>query len=169
MFSTSFKDLNEAIPEGIYETAISDVEDDGTKIIVSIEIRKDIPQDCQGRTLSHWMYRLREPKPIDQAVGGYSYNQLMRLGKAARLQEGKSYNSLSEYLADLVGHAVQVELHNEEYNGKKYLKVKYWNESTAPALSYRPDPPKPRQTQAATAYSQPTVQTAPAASELPWM
>lgn len=167
MFSTSFKDLNDAIPEGIYEAVIAGVEDDGTKIVFSLEIRKDIPQDCQGRTLSHWMYRLREPKPVDEAVGGYSYNQLMRIGKAAHLAEGKNYNSLGEYLADLVGHAVQLELHYEEYNGKKYLKVKYWNESTAPALSYRPEAPKPRTTPAPAARPQ-TTGGQVAASELPW-
>lgn len=145
MFATNFKELNDTIPAGIYEAAISGVEDDGTKIVIELEIRKDIPQDCAGRTLSHWMYKLREPKEIDQAVGGYSYNQLMRLGKAARLPEGKSYGSLSEYLADLVGKAVQVELWYEEYNSKKYLKVKYWNESNAPALTYHPAPREARQ------------------------
>lgn len=145
MFATNFKELNDTIPAGIYEAAISGVEDDGTKIVIGLEIRKDVPQDYAGRTLSHWMYKLREPKEIDQAVGGYSYNQLMRLGKAARLPEGKSYGSLSEYLADLVGKAVQVELWHEEYNGKKYLKVKYWNESNAHALTYCPAPREARQ------------------------
>lgn len=145
MFATNFKELNDTIPAGIYEAAISGVEDDGTKIVIGLEIRKDLQQPCAGRTLSHWMYKLREPKELDQAVGGYSYSQLMRLGKAARLPEGKSYGSLSEYLADLVGKAVQVELWYEEYNGKKYLKVKYWNESDAPALTYRPAPREARQ------------------------
>lgn len=171
MFKADFKELNDAIPAGIYEAAISGVEDDGTKIVIGLEIRKDLQQPCAGRTLSHWMFRLHEPKEIDKVVGGYSYNQLMRLGKAARLPEGKSYGSLSEYLADLVGKAVQVELRYEEWSGKKYLRVRYWNESKAPALTYSPEPRQGRfQAGGASQSSSQNVSGAPSwlADELPW-
>lgn len=167
MFATNFKEVNENIPAGIYEAAISQVEEDGTKIVVKLEIRKDIEQDCAGRTFTHWMYKLREPKELDLAVGGYSFNQLMRIGKAARLPEGKNYASLGEYLADLVGKAVQVELYYDLYKGKDYLKVKYWNESTAPALTYRPVPPQSRQTQPTPQSVGSAPQQTPAA-KLPW-
>lgn len=167
MFATNFKELNDNIPEGIYEAAISQVEEDGTKIVVKLEIRKDIKQDCAGRTFTHWMYKLREPKELDLAVGGYSFNQLMRIGKAARLPEGKNYASLGEYLADLVGKAVQVELYYDLYKGKDYLKVKYWNESTAQPLTYRPVPPQSRQTQPTHQSVGSAPQQTPAA-KLPW-
>ena len=144
MFKAEFKELKEIIPAGIYEAAISGVEDDGTKIVIGLEIRKDLQQPCAGRSFSQWMYKLHEPKEIDKVVGGYSYNQLMRIGKAAGLPEGKSYGSLSEYLADLAGKAVQVELRYEEWSGKKYLRVRYWNESKAPALTYSPEPRQER-------------------------
>lgn len=167
MFATNFKEVNENIPAGIYEAAISQVEEDGTKIVIKLEIRKDISQACAGRTFTHWMYKLREPKELDLAVGGYSFNQLMRIGKAARLPEGKNYASLGEYLADLVGKAVQVELYYDLYKGKDYLKVKYWNESTAPALTYRPVPPQSRQTQPTPQSVGSAPQQTPAA-KLPW-
>lgn len=172
MFATNFKEVNENIPAGIYEAAISQVEEDGTKIVIKLEIRKDIEQDCAGRTFTHWMYKLREPKELDLAVGGYSFNQLMRIGKAARLPEGKSYEALGDYLTDLAGRAVQVELYYDEYKGKNYLKVKYWNESTAPALSYRPEAPQSNQNQAP--FVQQSNQTASYqpnranANKLPW-
>lgn len=174
MFKADFKELKEIIPAGIYEAAVSGAEDDGTKIVIGLEIRKDLQQPCAGRTFSHWMYKLHEPKEIDKVVGGYSYNQLMRIGKAARLPEGKSYGSLSEYLADLAGRAVQVELWYEEWSGKKYLRVRYWNESEAPELSYQPEP-RPRQegfqvSDGATKSSTQNVSGAPSwrSDELPW-
>ena len=165
MFKAEFKELKEIIPAGVYEAAISGVEDDGTKIVIGLEIRKDLQQPCAGRTFSHWMYKLREPKEIDKVVGGYSYNQLMRIGKAAGLPEGKSYGSLSEYLADLAGRAVQVELWYEEWSGKKYLRVRYWNESEAPELSYQPEP---RQEGFQVSASASAPQSRERSDELPW-
>ena len=171
MFKADFKELNDTIPAGVYEAAISGVENDGTKIVIGLEIRKDLQQVCAGRTFSHWMYKLREPKEIDKVVGGYSYSQLMRIGKAAGLPEGKSYGSLSEYLADLVFKAVQVELWYEEWSGRKYLRVRYWNESEAPELTYQPEP---RQEGfqvsggAGTAPVQSAPQSRERSDELPW-
>ena len=169
MFKADFKELNDAIPAGVYEAAISGVENDGTKIVIGLEIRKDLQQDCAGRTFSHWMYKLREPKEIDKVVGGYSYNQLMRIGKAAGLPEGKSYGSLSEYLADLVFKAVQVELWYEEWSGRKYLRVRYWNESEAPELSYQPEPRQEGfQVSGGASASASAPQSRERSDELPW-
>ena len=172
MFATNFKEINDNIPAGTYEAVILSTGEDSMSITIKLEIRKDVDQDCAGRRLSHWIHKSREPKELDMAVGGYSFNQLMRIGKAARLPEGKSYEALGDYLTDLAGRAVQVELYYDEYKGKNYLKVKYWNESTAPALSYRPEAPQSNQNQAP--FVQQSNQTASYqpnranANKLPW-
>ena len=98
----------------------------------------------------------------------------MRIAKAAALPEGKNYQSLGEMLADLAGKAVQLELYHELYNGKKYLKVKYWNPSEAGPLTYVPEPPQPRQsagntsTVNNTAQAQNTQSGGIPGSALPW-
>lgn len=174
MFNLSYQDLNDIIPEGKYEAAITRAAEDHGCIVINCEIRKDVQQDCAGRTLTHWMYKLREPKELDAAVGGYSFSQVMRIAKAAALPEGKNYQSLGEMLADLAGKAVQLELYHELYNGKKYLKVKYWNPSEVGPLTYVPEPPQPRQTAGAantaknTAPAQNTQSGGIPGSALPW-
>lgn len=57
----------------------------------------------QGRGFTHWMHKLREPGDIDKQIDSYSYSQIMRIAKSARLPEGKSYAKLADMLADLVG------------------------------------------------------------------
>lgn len=160
MFSTNYQDVNDIIPAGVYEAMITSASEDG-KITLKLEIRKDVDQDCKGCGFSHWMYKLREPSDIDKQIGNYSYSQIMRVAKSARLPEGKSYASLGDMLADLIGRAVRIELYHDEYNGKKYLKVKYWNETQVGDPTYAPA--------TATAPTSAPAQTAAAADQkLPW-
>lgn len=163
MFSTNYQDVNDIIPAGVYEAMITSASEDG-KITLKLEIRKDVEQDCKGRGFSHWMYKLREPSDIDKQIGGYSYAHVMRIAKSAHLPEGKSYASLGEMLKDLIGCPVRVELYHDEYNGNKYLKVKYWNETQAGAPTYKPTQP----TAAAAPTSAPAQAAAAADQKLPW-
>ena len=169
MFATNFKEINDNIPAGTYEAVILSAGEDGMSITIKLEIRKDVDQDCAGRRLSHWIHKSREPKELDMAVGGYSFNILMRIGKAAKLPEGKNYASLGDYLADLSDKPVQIDLFYDEYRGKKYLKVNRWNEPTVGALTYKPAPSQRYLAQTArttAAVPQPTAQTP--ADKLPW-
>ena len=150
MFSTNYQEVNDIIPAGVYEAMITSAKEDG-KITIGLEIRKDVEQDCKGRSFTHWMYKLREPGDIDKQIDSYSYSQIMRIAKSARLPEGKSYAKLADMLADLVGRAVRVELYHDDYNGKKYLKIKYWNETQVGDPTYAPSQPAAAPTQTAAA------------------
>ena len=96
MFSTNYQEVNDIIPAGVYEAMITSAKEDG-KITIGLEIRKDVEQDCKGRGFTHWMYKLREPGDIDKQIDSYSYSQIMRIAKSARLPEGKSYAELQAY------------------------------------------------------------------------
>ncbi|MCI8387046.1 MAG: DUF669 domain-containing protein [Clostridiales bacterium] len=175
MITTNYAEVNDLIPEGIYETVITAVKEDG-KITLSFEIRRDIEQECKGRTFTHWMNKVREPSQLDAAIGGYSYNAVMRIAKSAQLPEGKNYATLNELLTDLVGRAVRVELYHDTFDGRKYLKIKYWYESEAPALTYKPSAPVQRkavntvqqQSYMPQQYAPATPQTAENSKALPW-
>lgn len=160
MFSTNYQEVNDIIPAGVYEAMITSAKEDG-KITIGLEIRKDVDQDCKGRGFTHWMYKLREPGDIDKQIDSYSYSQIMRIAKSARLPEGKSYAKLADMLADLVGRAVRVELYHDDYNGKKYLKIKYWNETQVGDPTYAPT------TAATPAQATPQPQAA-RVDKLPW-
>ena len=56
----------------------------------------------------------------------------MNLSKAANLPDGKEYESLSEYCADLIDKCVRVTLKHEEYNGKMQERISYINETKFP-------------------------------------
>ncbi len=163
-FSTNYSELNDLLPEGTYEALITTASEETdqtqrTRLSFTLTIRNDVQQECQNRTMFHSMYKLKDPKPMDAQVGNYSFQMIMRIAAAAKLPENKQYNSLAELMNDMVNRPVKIDVYHDEYNGKKSVKIKYWNASDKPEIQHQ-FKQKPAQTPA-------PAQTA-ASAPLPW-
>ena len=125
-------------PEGDYEVIIKGIEEKTTRnnktgLNMKLLIRNDVPEQKFGNGfLFHTLWKRKEPTDLDNQVEGYSYGQIMNLSKAAKLPDGKEYESLSEYCADLIDKCVRVTLKHEEYNGKMQERISYINETKFP-------------------------------------
>jgi hypothetical protein len=58
-------------------------------------------------------------------VCGYGFGQVMALGKAAGLPDGKEYESLKQFCEDLLERCIRVKISHHEYNGKTSEQVDY--------------------------------------------
>lgn len=116
-------------PEGEYECIITDIKEKQTKngamgLNFSLIIRNDVPGQKFGNSyLFYTIWKKREPTASDRAVNGYNFGQLMALGNAAAMTNGKEYDTLEDYLKDLLKHCIRVTLRHEEYNGKKQERI----------------------------------------------
>lgn len=125
-------------PEGDYEVIIKGIEEKTFRtgtigLNMKLLIRNDVPEQKFGNGfLFHTFWKRKEPTELDMQVEGYSYGQIMNLGKAAKLPDGKEYESLSEYCADLIDKCVRVTLKHGEYNGKKQENITFINETKFP-------------------------------------
>lgn len=131
MFKT---DTNKAIeggtlkPEGDYEVIILKAEKTTTpnrkeKIAFRYVIRNDVDQKFKNGLIFDDIWKKREPNEDDLSVDGFNYGQLMALARAARLPDGKEYESLDAFLAELIGKPLKVHLYHDDYNDKYYEKV----------------------------------------------
>ena len=128
-------------PEGDYECMIVKAEERATKngklgLNISMVIRNDVQQAYQNGYIFHTLWKRREPTAADMQVNGYGFGQVMALGKAAKLPDGKDYPNLEAFLADLVGKPVLVTLKHEDYNGQKQERVHYLNPSAFPEVHH---------------------------------
>ena len=128
-------------PEGNYECIIVKAEERATKngklgLNISMVIRNDVPQAYQNGYIFHTLWKRREPTAADMQVNGYGFGQVMALGKAAKLPDGKDYPNLEAFLADLVGKPVLVTLRHEDYNGQKQERVSYLNPTKYPEVRH---------------------------------
>jgi len=125
-------------PEGDYECIITAVEEKTTKngktkLGVQMVIRNDIAGQKYGNAMLFYdIWKRREPTQIDMQVGGYGFSQVMSLGKAAGLPDGKDYASLKEYCEDLLNKCVIAHLEHEDYNGNTQERVKRLNPTKYP-------------------------------------
>ena len=83
-------------PEGDYEVLIVKAEERQTKngklgLNFSMVIRNDVDQAYKNGYIFHTLWKRREPTAADRQVNGYSFGQVMALGKAAQLPDGKDY------------------------------------------------------------------------------
>ena len=128
-------------PEGDYEVLIVKAEERQTKngklgLNISMVIRNDVEQSYQNGYIFHTLWKRREPTAADMQVNGYGFGQVMALGKAAKLPDGKDYPNLEAFLADLVGKPVLVTLKHEDYNGQKQERVHYLVPSEFPEVRH---------------------------------
>lgn len=125
-------------PEGDYECIITACEERTTKngktgLNLTLVIRNDVEGQKYGNAcLFYTTWKAVNPSDKDKAVNGYIYGQIMALGKAAQLPEGKEYADLNAYLADLCGKCVIAHVVHEEYNGETRERVKWLNPTKHP-------------------------------------
>lgn len=112
-------------PEGDYECIITAIEERTTNngktgLNITMVIRNDVQGQKYGNAcLFHTLWKRREPNEFDMQVNGYGFGQVMALGKAAGLPDGKDYDSLRQFCEELINKCVRVTIRHDEYNGKK--------------------------------------------------
>lgn len=165
-FSKAQEGGNSLKPEGNYEVVIDTAEVARTqsgkeKINIVYVIRNDVNQACQNGLIFDSIWKKKEPNPDDQSVDGFNFGQLMAVAGAAKLQSGKEYANLGEFLAELVGKPLLVHLYHDDYNDKMYEKIDEHSPTAHPNVKHKSKTRKP--TAAPARKSAPAP--APAASE----
>lgn len=132
---------NELKPEGDYEVIIARAEEKTAQsgkiyLNISMVIRNDVEQAYKNGWIFHSLWKRKEPTAADMQVNGYGFGQIMSLGKAAKLPDGKDYADLGEFLADLINKPVRVHLIHDEYNGTKRESVQYLNPTDFPQVNH---------------------------------
>ena len=156
---------NSIKPEGDYECLIAKVEEkeynttdsNGNKIVknklnISMIIRNDVEQNYKNGYIFDTLWKKKEPTNADLQVKGYSYGQIMALGKAAGLPDGKEYDSLEQFCGELVNKPMRVTIKHEEYNGKTQERVSWRNPTKYPTVKHTF---KQSQSSTAQTYAQP--------------
>lgn len=129
---------NNIKPEGDYECIITAIEEKTTKngktkLGVQLVIRNDIEGQKYGNAMLFYdIWKKKEPTQMDMQVGGFGFGQLMALGKAAGLPDGKDYASLKEYCEDLLNKCVIAHMEHEDYNGSTQERVRWLNPTKHP-------------------------------------
>lgn len=129
-------------PEGDYEVIIKSIEEKkfstGTKgINLKLLIRNDVPNQRFGNGfLFHTFWKRKQPTELDKQVNGYSYGQLMNLSKSANLPDGKSYETLEEFFADLVDKCIRVTVKHDDYNDKWREVITWITETKYPECKH---------------------------------
>ncbi len=141
MFETNYTNTNgsELLPKGKYEFIIKQANINATKggtlyFSVRLVVRNDVPQKYQNKNIYHaiWQKKPDRQTEDDKKVDGYSFKQLMNLCETAGLPGGKSYETLNDLGADLVGRAVQAEIIHDTYQDKTSEKVKWFSKTAYP-------------------------------------
>jgi hypothetical protein len=129
---------NNIKPEGDYECIITAIEEKTTKngktkLGVQLVIRNDIEGQKYGNAMLFYdIWKKKEPTQMDMQVGGFGFGQLMALGKAAGLPDGKDYASIKEYCEDLLNKCVIAHMEHEDYNGSTQERVRWLNPTKHP-------------------------------------
>lgn len=114
---------NSLKPEGDYECLIAKAEErdytnskgeEKTCLNISFVIRNDVEQGYKNGYIFHTLWKRRKPTENDKQVKGYGFNQVMTLGKAAGLPDGKDYDSLEQFLEELIKMPVRVTIKHGE-------------------------------------------------------
>lgn len=88
-------------PEGDYECIITAIEERTTKkgsvgLNFTLVIRNDVQGQKYGNScLFHTIWKKHEPNENDMQVEGYNFAQLMAMGKAAKLPDGKEQERIN--------------------------------------------------------------------------
>lgn len=144
-------------PEGDYECLIIDIDEYSTKngstgLNIKMVIRNDVDQAYKNGYIFHTLWKRKEPTEADNQVKGYSFGQVMALGKAAGLPDGKEYESLEQFCGELVNKPVRVTVKHGEWNGEKREEVRWFNPTKFPTIKHTF---KQSQSSTAQTYAQP--------------
>jgi len=140
-FSLDFNDTfggYEKIKNGTYEVIIDHATEGATPSGAEYtEFRMTIRNDLDQ---PHVNLKIWERVWKAKATGKYNMMMFNTIGKAAQLENGKTYNNFDELLEDYANKPVQVFVKNEtsEYKGKTYenLNVKSWNKTKFPSIQH---------------------------------
>lgn len=134
-FTVDHSQASELKPEGKYEVIVDKMKPSFTRkntpcLNLVLTIRNDVSNPAGGKLFTS-LYKKKEPTAADRAVDGYSAAQIQAWCKAARIENGRRFESLEELCAALTGALVRVQLQHEEYNGRTMERVGPWPEQTA--------------------------------------
>ncbi|HEQ4108088.1 TPA: DUF669 domain-containing protein [Streptococcus pyogenes] len=132
-FTTDFSEVKEhaEFKEQPYEMIVYDAyeavnERNGKKrVVIDYVVRNDIKQEMQN-------YHLWDEQYPNSQTGKYHIGILMGKAKALGIKEGQHYDSFEAFLNDFKGRTAKVTVKLDEYNGNKYPKVRYANQSDVP-------------------------------------
>lgn len=130
------------VPEGEYEFIITacgiSTTRGGTEYIdIQLTVRNDVAQHGCNRVVYSPIWRAKQPEPKDAACDGFMANQINRISRAADLTNGKSYGSINEWCADLVGKPLRATVYHDEYNGQTNARVRNMNKTNFPDVQHR--------------------------------
>lgn len=128
-------------PEGDYEVLIVKIEErtnknGKTKMNFSMVIRNDVEQAYKNGYIFHELWKRREPTAADLQVDGYGFGQVMALGQAAQLPDGKDYPNLNAFMQDLINKPVRVTLRHEKFNDREREIVSYLSPTKYPEVRH---------------------------------
>jgi hypothetical protein len=117
-------------PEGDYEVIIVKAQErtnknDKTKLNFSFVIRNDVEQNYKNGYIFYELWKRKEPTAADMQVQGYSFGQIMALGKAAQLPDGKDYPDLNAFVQELINKPICVHLYHEKFKDKEREEISY--------------------------------------------
>jgi hypothetical protein len=120
---------SDLMPEGQYEALIKNGEFRTTRagtenIDITLIIRNDIEQPCQGRHMHYNIWKKKDPNKLDKACENYNFMSINTLSKAIELPDKKQYKSLQEWLNDLSQKPLLILVRHEEYNGQTNARVR---------------------------------------------
>lgn len=124
-------------PEGNYECIISGAQYATTKggtdfIAIALEIRRDVQQAGQGETIEWPVWKRKEPAKSDPE--GYPSGTIQHISRMVKLENGKKYSSLDDWMEDIIKKPIKVTVKHDEYNGNTRAKVAYVYEAEYPVL-----------------------------------
>lgn len=146
-FGASYKDIQgefRMLPEGKYHAVLATyaIKRLGNIPCIDLSYKVTDHEMFNGHTVSRliWEKKPENQSAEDMETGGFSYKQLMQVGKAARVPEGGSYDSVEQFLEQCINVPVEIEVEHQNRNGKTYEGVKFVNpvQSGTPAAQTDP-------------------------------
>ncbi|ALB15146.1 TPA: DUF669 domain-containing protein [Streptococcus agalactiae] len=132
-FTTDFSEVKEhaEFKEQPYEMIVFDAyeavneRNNKKRVVIDYVVRNDIKQEMQN-------FHLWDEQYPNSQTGKYHIGILMGKAKALGIKEGQHYDSFEAFLNDFKGRTAKVTVKLDEYNGNKYPKVRYANQSEVP-------------------------------------
>lgn len=129
MFNLDFSKAQQGneIKDGTYEVVVNKAVENATKsgaefIDIDLIVRNDVDQPFQNKHIFAKIWKAK-------ATGNYNEGMIMAIAQALGLEDGKTYNGLEEFFADMVLKPVRVTVKNEESNGYRNTNVKRWEKT----------------------------------------
>lgn len=147
-------------PEGDYECILIKCEERTTKngatgLNFSMVIRNDVNQPFQNGYIFHTVWKRKQPTKYDEQVNGYGFGQIMAMAQACQLEDGKEYETLEDFLIELLKKPLKATLRHEEYNGRMQERVSFVNPTDYPEVKHKFKEPVSNNTYATNTQSQP--------------